>query len=99
MSPETKKAVSIKLDPITLSVIQAGLQQVCDEMDLPACEFLDCHAPVTEALKAFRYATVARLRQACVAIIWVQAEETRRSPAAGWCRASACALLPGMEIQ
>ena len=22
------------LDPITLSVIQAGLQQVCDEMDL-----------------------------------------------------------------
>ena len=34
MSPETKKAVSMKLDPITLSVIQAGLQQVCDEMDL-----------------------------------------------------------------
>ena len=34
MSPDTKKAVSPKLDPITLSVIQAGLQQVCDEMDL-----------------------------------------------------------------
>jgi N-methylhydantoinase B len=25
---------SVKLDPITLSVIQSGLQQVCDEMDL-----------------------------------------------------------------
>ena len=24
----------MSLDPITLSVIQAGLQQVCDEMDL-----------------------------------------------------------------
>ena len=24
----------MKLDPIALSVIQAGLQQVCDEMDL-----------------------------------------------------------------
>ena len=34
MSSDTKKAVSMKLDPITLSVIQAGLQQVCDEMDL-----------------------------------------------------------------
>jgi N-methylhydantoinase B len=27
-------AKAMKLDPITLSVIQAGLQQVCDEMDL-----------------------------------------------------------------
>ena len=34
MSSDIKKAGSPKLDPITLSVIQAGLQQVCDEMDL-----------------------------------------------------------------
>ncbi|GAB5468159.1 MAG: hydantoinase B/oxoprolinase family protein [Rhodospirillales bacterium] len=34
MSPDAIERDSTTLDPITLTVIQAGLQQICDEMDL-----------------------------------------------------------------
>ena len=69
----------MSLDPITLSVIQAGLQQVCDEMDLsfsraafsPVIAEANDRSDGIYALSLIHISEPTRPERLCEALFWV----------------------------